>query len=285
MAGSVREALGGAADALAAVGVDTPRLDAEVLLAAATGWERARLAADLDAGIPAGAGRRFGEMVRRRLRREPVAYILGRKGFRSIELVVDQRVLVPRPETELLVELALELDPARVLDMGTGSGAIALAIADELPGCELIATDISAAALEVALANARQLDLEDRVTFVEGTLPPEPGELDLIVANLPYVAESEWGGLEREVTEWEPREALLAGPDGLDAIRVLLADERVRSLSRLAQQRANAVAAIALEVGQGQAEAVADLMREAGFVTVETRADLAGIPRVVWGRR
>src|SRR6185503_929938 len=107
----------------------TPRLDAELMLAEATGWDRAALAADPARGVPASAARSFGEMVRRRLRREPVAYILGRRGFRSIELAVDRRVLVPRPETELLVELALEMQPARVLDVGTGSGAIALAVA------------------------------------------------------------------------------------------------------------------------------------------------------------
>jgi release factor glutamine methyltransferase len=308
--GSVRDALAGASEALAAAGVDTPRLDAEVLLAEATGWERARLAAEPEAGVPAGAGRRFGEIVRRRLRREPVAYILGRKGFRRIELAVDRRVLIPRPETELLVELALELRPRRVLDVGTGSGAVALAIAEELPDCEVVATDTSAAALEVARANAERLDLEDRVEFVEAMLPPVaadgselPGSneppfdrlplFDLIVANLPYVAESEWAGLEPEVTRWEPREALLAGPDGLDAIRALLSDERVRCLSRSAQsaqQRANAVAAtaapaLALEIGAGQAEAVGELLFEAGFAKVDTRPDLAGIPRVVWGRR
>jgi release factor glutamine methyltransferase len=278
-------------------------LDAELLLAEATGWERARLAAEPEAGVLPAAARCFGEMVRRRLRREPVAYILGRKGFRHLELAVDRRVLIPRPETELLVELALELKPGRVLDVGTGSGAIALAIAGELPECEVVATDTSSAALEVARANAERLGLSDRVELVEGMASPatvaedeaRAGEdasptlaeptFDLIVANLPYVAESEWGGLEPEVTEWEPREALLAGPDGLDAIRALLADERVRCLSRSAQQRANGGGVLALEVGEGQAEAVADLMWEAGFGSVETRLDLAGIPRVVWGRR
>ncbi len=272
-AGSVRDALAGAVDALAAAGVDSPRLDAELLLAEATGWERARLAAEPESGVTAAAARQFGEMVRRRLRREPVAYILGRKGFRSLDLQVDRRVLVPRPETELLVELALELQPRRVLDMGTGSGAIALAIAGELPGCEVLATDTSAAALEVARGNAERLRLADRVEFVGAMLPPEPPRLDLIVANLPYVAESEWGGIEPEVTEWEPREALLAGADGLDVIRAAI-------------PVAAAVApALALEVGAGQEPAVSELLFEAGFATVETRPDLAGIPRLVWGRK
>ena len=166
--------------------------------------------------MPAAAARLFGEMVRRRLRREPVAYILGRKGFRRMELAVDRRVLVPRPETELLVELALEVKPRSVLDVGTGSGAIALAVADELPGCEVTATDTSPAALEVARANAERLGLADRVRFLEGTLP-EGESFDLVLANLPYVAERDWPALQPEVTQWEPREALLAGPDGLDA--------------------------------------------------------------------
>jgi release factor glutamine methyltransferase len=272
-AGSIREALAAAAEALAAARVDSPRLDAEVLLAEATGWDRARLAASPEDGVRADAGRRFGEMVRRRLRREPVAYILGRKGFRSIELAVDRRVLVPRPETELLVELALELDPARALDMGTGSGAMALAIAAELPSCELIATDTSAAALDVARANAERLGLGGRVKFVEAMLPPEPSRFDLIVANLPYVAEQEWAGLEPEVTRWEPREALLAGPDGLDVLRAAI------------PVAATAAPVLALEVGAGQAQAVGEMLFEAGFTTVETRADLAGIPRIVWGRK
>jgi release factor glutamine methyltransferase len=269
--GSVRDALAGSSEALAAAGVDTSRLDAEVLLAEVTGWDRARLAAEPEAGVPAAAARRFGEMVRRRLRREPVAYILGRKGFRSIELAVDRRVLIPRPETELLVELALELGPRRLLDVGTGSGAIALAIADELPECEVVATDTSPGALEVARANAARLGLADRVELIEGTLPSGAGVFDLIVANLPYVAETEWSALEPEVTQWEPREALLAGPDGLDAIRALIPSV--------------AAPALGLEVGDGQADAVADLMRGAGFEAVETRADPAGIPRVVWGQR
>jgi release factor glutamine methyltransferase len=302
--GSVRDALASASEALAAAGVDTARLDVEVLLAEATGWDRARLAAEPEAGVPADAGRRFGEMVRRRLRREPVAYILGRKGFRHVELQVDPRVLIPRPETELLVELAVELRPRRVLDIGTGSGAVALAIADELPDCEVVATDTSPAALEVARANAERLGSSRRVKLVEGMLPPAapsrqavpgPGEslrFDLVVANLPYVREGEWEGLEPEVTEWEPRKALLGGADGLDAIRTLLArchPRSVRTSPRYSGKSANAPVldadVVALEVGAGQAGAVGELLVEAGFATVETRPDLAGIPRVVWGRQ
>lgn len=295
IAGTVAEALAAATDALAAVGVEDPRLDAELLLGEATGRGRAELVADPGAGVAADAGRAFGEMVRRRLRREPVAYVLGRKGFRHIELAVDRRVLIPRPETELLVEVALEREPATVLDVGTGSGAIALAIADELPGCEVTATDTSAGALEVARGNAERLGLAGRVRFLEGTLPgdadaaaggagAEVTPFDLIVANLPYVAERDWSSLQPEVTRWEPREALLAGPDGLDAYRALLGERGV-PLTRIARQRYAAPAAIALEVGEGQAAAVASLLRGAGFEAIEVRRDLAGVERVVVGTR
>lgn len=282
----IREALSSAADGLRAAGIEDPRLDAELLLCEATGWDRVYLAASPDAEISPAAARRFAETVRRRLRREPVAYIVGRRGFRHIELAVDPRVLIPRPETELLVELALEMQPRTVLDVGTGSGAIALAVAGELPDTAVVATDTSAAALEVARANAERLGLSDRVEFAEGTLPPEPGEFDLVLANLPYVSEAEWGGLEPEVTEWEPREALLAGPDGLDAIRALLSSlsDRVRLSSPLWRTKAKSpVGCLALEVGDGQAAAVAEMLREAGFGAIETRRDLAGIERVVLG--
>jgi release factor glutamine methyltransferase len=276
---SVREALEAAVDALAAGGIDEPRLDAELLLGEAMGRERAALIADGGAEVPAPAARRFGEMVRRRLRREPIAYILGRKGFRHLELAVDRRVLVPRPETELLVDLALELRPQRVLDVGTGSGAIALAVADELPECAVIATDTSPGALGVARANAVRLGLADRVRFLDGTLP-EGESFDLVLANLPYVAERDWSSLQPEVTEWEPREALLAGPDGLDIYRAFLA-ACGRAFRPIA---VTSSAAVAVEVGEGQAEAVAALMKEAGFEGFETRRDLAGIERVVVGR-
>jgi release factor glutamine methyltransferase len=290
VAGSVREALASATDALRAAGVESPRLDAELLLAAASGRERAALAADPRFDVTPAGGRLFGEMVRRRLRREPVAYILGRKGFRHIELAVDSRALIPRPETELLVELALEVDPRRLLDVGTGSGAIALAVADELKDCEVTATDTSAGALALARANAERLGLSDRVRFIEGTIPEEGTAangsgpaFDLILANLPYIAEPEWSSLQPEVTQWEPPEALLAGPEGLDAIRTFTG--RVRLLSSMPQQNANSAPVVALEVGEGQAGAVSEMLWEAGFTETETRRDLAGIERVVVGRR
>ena len=267
-----REALDAAADALSAAGVEDARFDAEVMLAEATGRERARLIAEPEVELPPAAARSFAGMVRRRLRREPVAYILGRKGFRGIELAVDPRVLIPRPETELLVELAVGEQPRRVLDVGTGSGAIALAVAIELPECEVVATDTSPAALEVARANAERLGLTAKLEFHEDTLPSGDALFDLVLANLPYVSVAEWPGLEPEVTEWEPREALLAGPDGLDAIRAFLAANPPGRC-------------LALEVGEGQAAAVGELMREAGFGEIEVRKDLAEIERVVVGRR
>ncbi|HET8640043.1 MAG TPA: peptide chain release factor N(5)-glutamine methyltransferase [Solirubrobacterales bacterium] len=270
---NVKGALGAAVDALTAAGVESPRLDAELLLAEATGLDRARLIASPEAEVVPAAARRFGEMVRRRLRREPVAYILGRKGFRHIELTVDRRVLVPRPETELLVELALELAPDRVLDIGTGSGAIALAIAAELPGCEVTASDSSPAALEVARENAERLGLSERVELTRPILPPDVRSFDLVVANLPYVSEAELEGLEPEVSRWEPREALLGGPDGLDVLRATI------------PAAAAFAPVLALEIGEGQAGAVAEMLSEAGFEDVRTRRDLAGIERIVWGSR
>jgi release factor glutamine methyltransferase len=267
----VREALAAAAAGLGAAGAGSPRLDAELLLAEATGWTRAQIAADPDAALDPADAREFASLVRRRLRREPVAYLTGRRGFRNLEIAVDRRVLIPRPETELLVELALEREPASVIDVGTGSGAVALAIADELPRAEVVATDVSPGALDVARDNAARLGLAERVSFHEAAETPER-RYDLVVANLPYVREDEWATLEPEITEHEPRGALVAGPDGLDAIRGLLGSPPD-------------CAAIGLEVGAGQAAEVADLVAAAGFVRVEKRLDLGGIERVVAATR
>jgi release factor glutamine methyltransferase len=213
-------------------------------------------------------------MVRRRVRREPVAYILGRKGFRRIEVAVDGRALIPRPETELLVDVALELEPRRALDVGTGSGAIALSLADELTDCEVTATDISEGALDLARENAARLGIDGRVRFERGTVPLG-GAFDLVLANLPYVSEDELPGLPPEIARYEPREAVVAGDDGLEAISAV-APAATAVLSE--------EGSLALEVGAGQAGPVAELLLDLGFAQVEGRHDLAGIPRVVLGR-
>jgi release factor glutamine methyltransferase len=272
--GPVREALEGATDALAAAGVESPRLDAELLLAEATGWDRARLAAEPSAQIVSGAARRFGQMVRRRIQREPVAYILGRKGFRHLDLAVDARALIPRPETELLVEIALELEPQTALDVGTGSGAVALALAHELPECEVTATDTSEAALKLAGENAERLGVSGRVRLERGTVP-EGRKFELVVANLPYVRDDEWDRLAPEITRYEPRQALVAGPEGVEVIA---------SIAPAALAALTPAGSLVFEVGAGQAGAVAELLLDLGFGQVEGRQDLAGIPRAVLGR-
>jgi len=268
----VREALDSAVVALSAAGVDTPRLDAEVLLAHTLGVDRTRLVIDRDRPVEGPAVRAFQDAVRRRsVAREPVAYITGTKGFRHIDLQVDGRVLIPRPETETLVEAALALPRgARVVDVGTGSGAVALALKDERPDLEVTATDTSADALAVARANAERLGLD--VAFRAGDLLDGAGEVDAVLSNPPYVEDG--AVLQPEIARHEPPGALFAGADGMAVLR------------RLAEQAgASAARFVALEVGMGQAAAVAEVLRAAGFTQTETRRDLAGIERVVVGRR
>jgi release factor glutamine methyltransferase len=256
---------------LESAGVDTPRLDAEVLLADVLGTDRAALHADPQQVLDPDVERRFDELVRRRVRREPVAYIVGKAHFRELSLHVDHRVLVPRPETELLVELAD--DGQRVLDVGTGSGAIALAIAQERSGVTVTGIDSSPGAVAVARANAQRLALA--VEFMIADLVVG-GPYDLVISNPPYVKDSDWAGLAPEITLYEPEEALLGGPDGLDVIRRIVpaAAEVLRPGGLLA-----------LEVGQGQSRAVETLFERSELRLLETQRDLAGIPRVVRGRR
>jgi release factor glutamine methyltransferase len=263
---TVRDALDSARIPLTAAGCDNPRLDAELLLAAALGVDRAMLFAHPDRELDGEATRAFMNAVRRRREREPVAYILGSKGFRRIELQVDRRVLIPRPETEHLVEAALQLPRgARVADVGTGSGAVALALKDERPDLEVFATDVSKDALDVARANARRLELD--VTFVEGDLLAGV-EVDAVVSNPPYVEAG--ASLMPEVGRWEPPLALYGDADGLSVIRRLVKVD---------------VPFLALEHGGGQADAIEALAREAGFGEVERVRDLAGIERVLVARR
>jgi release factor glutamine methyltransferase len=267
----IAEELARGAARLAAAGIETPRLDAELLLSAALDVTRTELILGARRELPAPARRRYEELLDRRREREPVAYLVGRRWFRRLELEVDSRVLIPRPETELLVQAALTLpEGSRVADVGTGSGAIALALADERSDLRICGLDISPEALEVARANARRLGLA--VEFRRSDLLDD-GEYDAVVANLPYVAEG--ATLAPESARHEPPAALYGGPDGLAAIR------------RLAGQLAErpAVRWAALEIGCEQGPAVARIMRSSGFAEVERRRDLAGLARIVVGRR
>jgi len=272
---SARDALDGAITAIAAAGCETPRLDAELLLAHVLGIGRERLLTDSTVLVHGPAVRAFQDAVRRRaVGREPVAYIVGRRHFRRLELMVDSRALIPRPETELLVEVGLALGAgARVLDLGTGCGAVALALKDERGDLHVSASDISHAALELAALNGRRLELD--VRWIQADMLPAGDEFDAIISNLPYVAESERASLAPEITRHEPALALFSGPDGLNAIRALLARVAERPQVRL----------LALEVGAGQAKDVAELTRAAGFDAIRFERDLARIQRVVIGER
>jgi release factor glutamine methyltransferase len=275
---SLGDAVSAAARRLAGAGpgVDTPRLDAELLLAEVLGVGRERLVIDRDAELPDGAAARFSELVDRRMAREPVAYILGRRDFRRLTLCVDPRVLIPRPETELLVEVGLGLaDGARVVDVGTGSGAVALALKDERPDLVVRGTDLSAGAVEVARQNGARLGLD--VAFcvadlLDGVVDVDvDADADAVLANLPYVEEG--AVLAPEISLYEPAGALFAGADGLDVVRRLIGMLHPR------------MSLVALEIGSEQAAEVAGLVQDAGFSTVEVLADLAGLDRVVVGRR
>jgi release factor glutamine methyltransferase len=268
-----RDLLVAGTDELTRAGVPSPRVDAEWLLAHALGVSRTELYVDGDEA-PVDRECVFRELVARRAAREPLAYVLGEWGFRRLTLSVDPRVLIPRPETEVLVERCLELmadlaEP-RVLDVGVGSGAIALAIADEHPGARVFATDSSADALAVAAENVARTGLP--VELVEGELFAElDGLFDLVVANPPYVAPEDVDALPPEVGEHEPRAALIES-GATEAI----ADQ---ALSRLAPG-----GSLAVEVADGKAGEVAVLLRRLGYEQVTIGEDLAGRERVVDGR-
>jgi len=277
-----RDALDGAIIAIRAAGCwpisddRSPRLDAELLLAHVLGVSRERLLTDSELVVAGPAVRAFQDAVRRRaVLREPVAYIVGHRGFRHLELAVDPRALIPRPETELLVEVGLTLAPGvRVLDVGAGSGAVALALKQERPDLDVSGSDVSAGALELARANGARLGLQVRWLLAD-LLEGVPEELDAVLCNPPYVAETQRASLAPEILRHEPPEALFAGADGLAVIRRLAVQLGERQRVRMA----------ALEVGAGQAPVVAGLLREAGFARVRAERDLAGIERVVVGER
>lgn len=254
-------------------GVDSPRLDAELLLAEACASTRTQVVAEL-VEPTAEQLTSFEDFITRRAAREPLAQIVGHKGFRNIELAVDRRVLTPRPETELLVAVAKVDRPCGILDVATGSGAVALALADELPDATITASDVSPEALEVARENSERLGAG--VTFVESDLLDGiDGSFDTITANLPYVTTQELSDLQPEITDYEPALALHGGPDGLDLVRRLAAQ---------APSKLKPGGRIVLEIGAGQAGATAEILDQNGFVETEIHNDLAGHGRVVTGR-
>jgi release factor glutamine methyltransferase len=278
-AATVGQALSGAVARLRAAGVPEPEADAQVLLAHALATSRAGVIAAARDLLSPDAASRVETVLRRREGREPVAYIVGEREFWSLPIAVDRRVLVPRPETELLVELACRVarDAHRILDCGTGSGAIAAALATELTGVRIWASDRSRAGLAVAALNLGRHG--PGVELVAGDLLAPFGDaaFDLVVSNPPYCAAGELAALEPEVRDFEPRFALAAGADGLDALRGLVADgPRVLAAGGW----------MLVEVGAGQAEAVRGLFRaDDRYTSVVVEDDHAGIPRVVGARR
>ena len=257
---------------------DTPRLDANLLLCHVLDCPRSFLLSHADAALTGEQQRAFDALVTRRAQGEPVAYITGVKEFWSLELKVTPDVLVPRPETETLVEAALAHmppgKPLRVADLGTGSGAIALALARERPDAHVVAVDFSDAALAVARENERLLRAPN-VVFYESLWYSTLGgqQFDVIVSNPPYVAA---GDPHLAALRFEPQAALVAGADGLDSLRLIIHD---------APQYLHAGGWLLVEHGAEQGDAVRALFSGAGFTGVETLADLAGLPRVTAGRR
>jgi len=257
---------------------ESPALDAELLLAHVLGLPRAALRAGGEREVGPGDAARFATLVERRSAGEPVAYLTGRRGFWTLDLAVTPAVLVPRPETELLVEAALErLRPLRapdILDLGTGSGAVAIALASESPGARVVAVDVSAAALEVAAANAAAADVAP-ITFVQGHWyrPVGGRRFDCIVANPPYLAAADphLPGLAHE-----PRDALVAGPTGLEALEEIVAG---------AGDHLREGGWLLVEHGAGQGAAVRQSCVAAGLGSVATLTDLAGLDRVTLARR
>lgn len=276
---TIRRVLEWSAKDLAQRGADSPRLDAELLIAEALGIDRVGLYLDLDRPLATSELDRVRPLLERRRAREPVAYILGRREFWGRRFDVSPAVLVPRPDTETLVERALELLPreadVQALDLGTGSGILAVTLAAERPRARIDAVDLSGEALSVARANAERHGVADRVSFHLGDLfapLPEGRRFDLIVSNPPYIPEREVAELPPEISRFEPKLALAAGDDGLDVLRRIAAD----AFSWLAPG-----GIILVEIGMGQADAVQALFAAAGLVALRSHADLAGIARVV----
>lgn len=259
---------------LAVAGCESARVDAEFLLAHVLGTTRSSVLVDPDRALSDEAVAELEELVVRRERREPLAYVLGEWGFRRLTLRVDSRVLIPRPETEVVVERCLaligKLNEPRVLDVGTGSGAIALAIADEHPGARVTGIDASADALAVARGNARDTGLTVDLVAWDLFAGLPAGPWDLVVSNPPYVRADEIESLEPEVTDWEPRAALVG-------------DGAAEAVARGARAVLGEGGALVLEVADGDADRASGLLVELGYTGVTVTRDLAGRDRIVEG--
>jgi len=279
---TLREALRQAEARIASRNISDARIEAELLLMHALGIRKAELYARLGDPLPPAVGDKFQGLVERRVRHEPAAYILGRHEFYGIALYVDSRVLIPRPETELLVETTLAFterrfgggQPCSIVDVGTGSGAIAIALALHLPQARIYATDVSSGAIDVARVNCTRHGVEGRIELLVGDLlEPLSQPVDLIVANLPYVKDADIPRLMPEIRDFEPLAALYGGADGLDHVRRLLTRAQVHLLPR---------GAVMLEIGLGQADdAVSLAKRHFRDGRVDLLRDFAGIERVL----
>jgi release factor glutamine methyltransferase len=275
---TLSEALHQAAEDLASHDIADARLEAEILLAHLLKIERTGLYVNSTRKLPDNQALAYSELVRRRLNHEPTAYITGHKEFFGLDFQVNPTTLIPRPDTELLVEKAIELAktfplPCLIADVGTGCGAIAIALATHLPGARIYATDISAAALEVARNNCQRYNLEDRITLLQGNLlEPLPTPVHLIVANLPYIRESELAEIMPEISKFEPRLALSGGEDGLQIIKKLISQVPVKLI---------AGGTVLLEIGYDQGTEVSSIVNQyLPGARVSIMPDLSGVERV-----
>jgi release factor glutamine methyltransferase len=282
---TIRDIINKTMQKLEAAGIPSARLDAEILLAFCLSCDRLEFIKNPDKTIHEAQLATFNQLVIRRLRWEPVAYITGRKDFWSFTLEINSSVLIPRPDTEVVVEEALAVcrtqsfNRPRILDIGTGSGAIALALAKEIPEAQITATDISLPALQLAQKNACVLGLENSITFLQGDLfQPVHGEFDLIVSNPPYIGAEEYETLAGGVKDFEPREALWAGETGVEFYEKLI----YQAHSRLKEN-----GWLLLEIGAKQSETVRAIMAENAcfYDRIDVSADYAGLSRVIKGRK
>lgn len=277
---TLRQRITAAKARLVAAGIEPSEAARDILLLArhVLGWDRATLHARDSDPPPAGFDAAYEAAIERRTHREPIAYITGVQEFWNRDFVVSPAVLIPRPETELIIEEALSTVFGRAADVGTGSGCLAVTLAAEVPRARIVATDISAPALEVARANARRHGVADRVEFREARyLEGIDGPFDLIVSNPPYVTDDEYAALAPEVHDFEPRSALAAGPDGLNDIREVLS-------AAAGALRSGGV--LLMEIGHGQADAVQALVASTPSLSlIRISPDLQGIPRIVVAQR